>query len=157
MASTTGISVLAIDPGLRTGWAMWSPGKFRAGICDPEDVWDLLDRWTNEWTPVPALGGGVRRRGCLVMESYTITGETARKSQQPWSLELIGCGRMLAGQRGQDFALQAPSAAKKFGTDYKLKLLDMYTPGREDHARDASRHLLLHLVKAGLLDIGGVA
>lgn len=134
--------VLAVDPGLRSGWAMWAGGGlFTCGIEDPDQTMDLMAEWTAAWG----------RRGLLVMEKFTITAQTGRFSPQPEPMELIGVGKYLARVNGCVFTLQTPADAKRFVPDVRLKAVDMYREGREDHARDAARHLVLRLAKEQLI------
>lgn len=135
------VRVLAVDPGLRSGLAYWHEGEFHAEIEDPMDTLDLVWR---------AFAQGV---SYVVVEAYTITAATAQKSQQHWSLELIGAIRWMAHQFERGFVLQKPADAKNFMPDQRLKEIGFYTPGKEDHARDAARHLGLYLAKAGQLKV----
>lgn len=138
-------AILAMDPGLRTGFAFWTPDSFVASITDPEDAWDVLDRWTNRH--------GNTGEALLIVESFTITPETARKSRQYWSLELIGVARFLAATRRITLGLQTPAEAKNFAPDARLKQLGLWTPGKEDHARDATRHLVRALARRRLIHV----
>lgn len=72
--------VLAVDPGLRSGLAWWNGGEaleFCATVCDPMPT-------------ILRVQNSIELIDALVVESYTITAATAQKSQQHWSLELIG-------------------------------------------------------------------
>lgn len=138
--------VLAVDPGLRTGWALWKDGEITGGITDPLETGDFL-KYEIQAAP---LG-----RSEVVCESYTVTAQTAKLSQQYWSLELIGVARWLCHYFGAEFVepLQKPSEAKRFVPDQRLRDLGLWVPGREDHERDARRHLVLRLAKHGLIDV----
>lgn len=131
------------DPGLRSGWATWTAGRngntFACGIADPEELCDIAERWANQHAGKSALMGS---------ESFHITEETAHKDQAAmgWPLELLGVCRYLARRNEITFDTQSPADGKGFGTDYKLRKYGMWTPGPEDHARDASRHLLTALL-----------
>lgn len=138
-------AICAMDPGLRTGFALWTPDSFTALITDPEDSWDVLDRWTN-------THGGTGQ-SLLIVERYTITPETAKKSRQEWSLELIGVARFLAAQRRITYGLQTPAEAKSYCPDARLRQLGMWSPGKEDHHRDATRHLVRALARRRLIQV----
>lgn len=133
--------VLAVDPGLRSGWACWSGGDFQTGICDPME---LLDFCSERMGYQPDL---------LACEAYKITARTAKLSAQNWSLELIGALRWMCHRSSVPFVLQTPAEAKSFVPDQRLRDLGMWTPGKEDHARDATRHLVLALAKRGELAV----
>lgn len=134
--------VLAVDPGLRSGMATWYDGAWAAHTEDPMPCLD--------WADIQINDHGV---DLVVCESYKVTMETAKKSQQLWSLELIGALRWMCHASRTKFELQAPSAAKNFVPDARLRQMEMWTPGKEDHARDATRHLILALAKAGQLKV----
>ena len=87
----------------------------------------------------------------VACESFRITAHTAKLSPAPWSLEIIGALRWLCHRNGIGFTLQTPGDAKRFATDTKLDKLGWARPPGAGHARDAQRHLLLFLVRAGLL------
>lgn len=131
--------VLAVDPGLRSGWALWCPDAldppWEARVYDPMPLLAFTEQ---------ELDHGLN---LVVCEAYRITAATAQKSQQHWSLELIGALRWLAYKAGVEFVLQTPAEAKSFVPDQRLRDLGMWTPGKEDHARDATRHLVLALAK----------
>lgn len=132
-----------LDPGKTTGFS-------------------TLDRWANEFTAVeldfdatcrklltaPSLTDGV----ILGAESFIITVNTAKNSQAPWSLELIGCARMISNlYLGRKLEIQSPAVAKRFSSDARLKYAGFWTPGK-GHANDSSRHLLVYMATHGLLD-----
>lgn len=134
--------ILAVDPGLRSGMATWYDGAWAAHTEDP------MPGLT--WADIQINDHGV---DLVVCESYKVTMETAKKSQQLWSLEIIGAVRWLCHRHGVEFVLQTPAAAKTFCPDARLRQMNMWTPGKEDHARDATRHLILALAKAGQLKV----
>lgn len=88
----------------------------------------------------------------FVVERYIITPATAKMTQQHDALEIIGALKYLARQHDHRIEMQSPSEAKGYSTDTKLKKVGWYNPG-EPHARDASRHVLLYLSKAGIVDL----
>lgn len=138
-------SVLALDPGLRTGWALWHNGEFTCGISDPEDTFDILDRLTN-------LIGEVEG-STVVVEKFTITAATGKKSSigMNWPLELTGVARYFAYRWGLEFVQQTPAQMKQYATRTKLDAYGFWRPGREDHHMDAAGHLLLFLRKHNLI------
>ena len=130
--------VLWLDPGEMTGWALWYTEQqhlFTAEY-DRKNIGTYLERWLS-------TGGGKTVLGC---EKYIITPETARLSQQPASLEVIGIARELANKYPVvEFRCdQSSSTAKTFCTNQMLKAIGWYRVGMR-HANDASRHLFLYL------------
>lgn len=132
-------SVFTLDPGLRSGWAMWESGKFHAGISDPMDMCDQIEMWTNHHAEKPGT--------LMVVEAFVVNAMTHKKDPKSlnWPWELTGVARYMAHRANIHFITQKPSAAMRFAPDEKLKRHGFYTPGKEDHARDASRHLTLVL------------
>jgi hypothetical protein len=140
----------------------------------PRHVWWLdpgkttgfstLDRWTEKFEAVELDFDETCRKlltapqynaeGGLVLgaESFIITVNTAKNSQAPWSLELIGCARMISNLYLQrKLEMQSPAVAKRFSSDARLKHMGYFTRAK-GHANDASRHLLVFLATHGYLD-----
>src|SRR5690606_20118145 len=113
--------VLAADPGLTTGWATmsiwgsWHPSQVSAGQLGA----DMFCDW------VASLPAG----GLWVVESFTITAATARMSQQPTALEVIGVLKFLARRSGCRLEMQRPGDAKMFCTDKQLRKIGLWKPG----------------------------
>jgi hypothetical protein len=85
-------------------------------------------------------------------ERYIISGQTGRLSQAPWPLEQIGALRFMCDRGNVEFHLQNAADAKRFGTDERLNHIGWPKPPRNDHARDAQRHLLLFLANNKFID-----
>lgn len=128
--------ILAVDPGLNTGFATIDLSIGRDSISANQLPADAFCDWVTSLH----LSSGL-----LVVERYTITAQTARKSQQTDALEVIGVLKYLARRKGAQFEMQTPAAAKNFCTDAQIKRLGLWQPGK-DHARDAIRHLVLGIV-----------
>lgn len=143
-------SVLAIDPGLKTGLAWWLDGN-QHGSHEVEyrATGKMVENFLTRY-PLTQI----------VCENFFITRETSKKSQSPWSLKLIGVAEYLADlHQIEDVVLQAPADAKRFSTDARLKALGWYKGSAGEyagHADDASRHLLLYLAKNKLIDLGRI-
>ena len=88
----------------------------------------------------------------VVCERFIISSQTGKFSQAPWSLEQIGVLRFLCDRHDIPFTLQNVSDAKRFATEERLKHIKWKRPKGDGHARDAQRHLLLFLVKNGMID-----
>lgn len=133
--------VLGIDPGKTTGVALYD--LLTEHIDGAELAEDEVGRWLETII--------FQVRPAVVIESFTITQHTARNSQAPWSLEIIGMARHFAAKHGCSFTLQRPADAKAFSTDARLKALGWWRPGK-GHMADAQRHTLLFLAKNGWWD-----
>lgn len=133
------INILAVDPGGTTGWAYWKDGEFTSGE-------------ESDWLYWLCEGGSPFEDIVhhLVIEKYTITAKTAKLSQQTDALRCTGALECHAWAFTQ-VHWQTPAEAKSFSTDFKLKRIGWYRPGK-GHANDAARHLLLLCVRRGLVD-----
>ncbi len=134
--------IIAIDPGKMTGWArLTTPIHFSSG---EEPLYNTLhfihEMMKQDQKPV------------IVCEDFIFTKETLKKSRQLYSTEGLGALRFLCEEYECDFHIQTPAAAKRFSSDDKLKKIGWYQPGKV-HANDAARHLLLHGVENGLVDV----
>ncbi len=144
--------ILSIDPGLATGLSFFS-------IESGEDP-VLLFSWEADFAETQKIVRGLYEKYPTVetvCERFTITVATAKKSQAPFSLEVIGMvkGLMLdAGYDPQRLALQMPSDAKNIFPNPKLKKLGYWHVGEGGHANDSIRHGLLYLVKTGWKPVG---
>ena len=135
-------TIIAVDPGLTTGWAALYPdGEFRSGETKGSypflrTVHGLLSAGAFDWH--------------VVVERYTITPETIKKSRQTEALEIIGALKFFTQHYGAGFSMQSPAEAKSFATDAKLRRVRWFQQGL-GHANDASRHLLCYAVRNGLV------
>jgi hypothetical protein len=131
-------TVLAVDPGLMSGWAYHHEDGHRAGQLEFDEMMGVAEFLEPD---------------VFVCERYTVTAETLRKSRQTTALEIIGCLRWLAHKRGVPFVLQSPADAKRFATNKKLEAAGWLLPSSQDHANDALRHLLLYRVKNKMMEM----
>ena len=138
--------LLAIDPGKMTGMALfsWKNGE------------EPILRWSGEVTE-EQFAEIVRSQLAyptmqVACESFKITVETAKKSQAPFSLELIGvlkqCMRDV-GRSPSEIKMQTPADAKRMFGNPQLKKLGYWHVGGAGHALDAIRHGLLRLTTMG--------
>lgn len=130
-----GEAVLAIDPGLVTGVALWVPGA-EAKFGQIEGQMPFLKQ---------ADEAIFRYRPTIVVESYTITARTTSLSRQYEPLEIIGALRWFSEEYSVPFRMQSPAQAKAFADNGKLESLGWYTATKGGHAADAARHLLTFL------------
>ncbi len=145
------MKVLAVDPGPHVGVATWTD---RAIEDSGYEHARYVEQW-NEFEETPASFYGVADTwvswaDVVVCEDFFISG--ARASEANVTVEMIGVLRYLAALQHKPFITQAPADAKAFSTAAKLKNIGWYKPAPADHARSATRHLLLYLVKHGVID-----
>lgn len=144
--------ILAIDPGKKTGMCVFTivPGQ------EPVLVWSKeLDenefampvRW--ELENFPELE--------VVCERFIINAQTAKKTQAPFSLELIGVLKQClrdVGRSEEDIIFQSPADAMNLFPNPGLKKLGYWHVGGAGHALDSIRHGLLRLAKTGWSPVG---
>lgn len=126
--------VLAVDPGRVTGWASYNTET------GAHTSWEATDLTLDNCLVYSVI----------VCEDYRITDKTAQLTQQTDALEIIGTLKNFCAQHGIKFVLQQPSA-KKFARPNKLQALGWSVATKDNHADDASAHLLRLLVKEKLL------
>jgi hypothetical protein len=125
--------VISIDPGKCTGYCY---GAFKDGELyyypfqfydDVDDLWNRLAQFE------PAH---------IVIEDFQFRkGRTAGVSL--FSVELIGVARLYEARHHRTTLYkQQPAQGKGYYTDATLKSLGLYNRDGNDHARDATRHLL---------------
>jgi len=141
------IAIIAVDPGKRTGVAVWRQDlgidmfEFEVG-----EFFDFIHTWVHN---LHAQGYDIR----IVYEAFIITVNTAKNTQASWSLELIGVLKFLAHRYQLPTTKQAPAVGKTFGTDGKLRYLGWFRKGKgwSGHANDAARHLATYAAQRGLI------
>lgn len=143
--------VLVVDPGPHVGVALYDSesgllnpvpyergranGMFNAFEAEPVLLYQEVEGWIH-WCNV------------LVVEGFRISGPRATSANE--TIEMIGVLRFLAARHGKTFVEQTPTDAMTFVSGDKLKRLGWWTRG-SDHARAASKHLVLYLARAGIL------
>lgn len=143
--------VVVLDPGKTTGVVDWTAGHHAE---PPTVTWAELD-FKGTCDKLLSIAAESVSTGNLdiiiICESFIITQQTAKNTQAPWSLELIGVARMISElYLGKPLILQQPSQAKRFSSDNRLKRMGWFWKGK-GHANDAARHLLLFTATRGLL------
>lgn len=138
---------LAIDPGLATGicCVRWVKGS------EPELVWSAE---LNMSEFAPAVRGVLAKYPDInvICERFVINQQTIKKTQAPYSLELIGIMKQCLEDMGRDrddFKFQAPADAMNLFPNPALKKLGYWHRGGAGHALDAIRHGLLAVTNAG--------
>jgi len=144
------VGVLAVDPGKASGVCVvsWSGDREESPTLE----------YSAEVQP-EEYAGSVRHGISLVAgadtslvacERFTITAQTVRNSQAPYSLEQIGVLKHLCRESGRPvdgIVFQAPVDAKRMFPNEVLKGLGIWHRGGAGHANDAIRHALLALVR----------
>jgi len=140
--------ILAVDPGKATGIAFF---EFDREVGDPV----LLKTWEATFDNFAEVIRQVLYHYPnteVVCERFTITAQTAKNSQAPFSLEHIGILKQIMVDYKHpvdSLIMQTPTDAKNMFDNPKLKKLGYWHRGGAGHALDAIRHGLLHLVKTG--------
>jgi hypothetical protein len=93
----------------------------------------------------------------VVCERFVITSQTAKNSQAPFSLELIGvlkqCVRDI-GRSADSIYFQKPADVMNLFPNASLKKLGYWHKGGKDHANDSIRHALTYLAGNGWMPVG---
>jgi hypothetical protein len=128
--------ILAIDPGLCSGWAILHPLGFLSGEIDGGYI-PLVDE-TNEKLDMFDL---------VVVEEYVVDSGTSKKTRSYEAFYAIGTLQWLCHVNNIPFVI-SPRTAKSFDKNGdKLKRLGWWRPGHGGHANDAARHLLSEAIK----------
>jgi hypothetical protein len=138
------VRIVALDPGGTTGiatyddvngqgeeWAIWQLG--------PEEHHAALWRYLSN-SFMPFSGNQV-----IVCESFEFRQNRQRDNINLMSREYIGVVKLFSETHGIPVVFQTAGAGKGFVSDEKLKIMDMWVPGKK-HAMDARRHLIYYMV-----------
>lgn len=138
--------IIAIDPGLKTGICRFDWD----GENEPVLVWSKeIDM--HELAPIIREELASYDDLEFAVERFTINAQTAKKTQAPYSLELIGvikqCIRDVNRDPDTDMTLQQPADAMNMFPNAALKKLEYWHRGGAGHALDSIRHGLLYMVR----------
>lgn len=148
------MKVLSVDPGGTTGFAYWEslwPDEEDSADREVFRAWDEPDYFEAIETVRQEILSGC---DIVVCESFQISMNTLKKSTAGSlaTIRMMGAIEWICHCRNVPFELQSPSDARTFDDKGdKLRLLGWWTKG-SDHARSATKHLLLYLVKTKLVD-----
>lgn len=121
------MSILALDPGLTTGFCGNFDGRIVHGQVPPQDIWRTLHSFAPKQLIVEAFIWQPRHK--VDLTPVEVIGRIREWSEQA-NIPII-----------QEFTL---SIVKHFFPDERLKEMDAFFPG-ERHANDAARHLLYYM------------
>lgn len=141
MVDDSPAAVVWLDPGLLTGWAIWTDDhQFTSGQLGFEDLGFFLEADAEQLGPDMAIG----------WEQYIVTQGGGKAGTPKHSLKVIGMVEWLCLRHGVNVLASQPSASRKLGGDLQLKRLGWYRAGKR-HANDAASHLLSWLIREGTL------
>lgn len=143
---------LAVDPGKISGIALLSWTKQDSDLpkleasyeVDDEEFSQVINQHLENWHQKEIF--------FVVCERFTITAQTVKNSQAPYSLEQIGVLKHLcrvAEYNINNISFQPPVDAKNMFPNEALKKIGTWHKGGEGHANDAIRHALLKMTKSG--------
>lgn len=152
---TNSIYVLSVDPGKLSGISLisWQKGE------EPKIMWSLE---TDEKEFPKKIRNALvqasfdKKELKVVCERFIINAATAKKSQAPYSLELIGMLKLILMDNEMDpesINFQSPADAKSMFPNEKLKKLGIWHVGGDGHALDSLRHALVFLAKSGWIPL----
>jgi RNAse (barnase) inhibitor barstar len=122
------MTLIALDPGVTTGYVIEQTDVLEHGQCKPDAVWDLLDDLT--------------RPLVIVCESFQYRRQQLNAVLTP--VEVIGVVKEYVRQHPDvELHFQTPAMAKSYWNDQRLKMYGLWFTG-EQHARDAARHILYY-------------
>jgi hypothetical protein len=147
--STPSRIILCLDPGLTSGVAQINLyGETPTLVTSAELGVDETEEWLARHTRMDGHAPGFE----MVAETFIITVETAKKSQSPWSLRLLGSAHYIWRTHSgptSTWTEQKPSEAKRLVTNDILKHAGLWHRGGEGHANDAIRHGVYRLITTG--------
>jgi hypothetical protein len=135
------VFIVAIDPGLGTGISTyntitgeWTTRETFGFEAAADNIFWLIDDDHYETE--------------VVCENFIVTGATAKKTQQPEPLMLIGVAKWITLAMQHKFTLQQP-AERKAG-EKLLKKLGWYVKTKDGHSNSASGHLVTYCLRNNL-------
>lgn len=142
--------ILAVDPGLMTGIALFLIEEGTVTLVWSQEVGEIpIDFLIEE--VIEEYKDNLE----VVFERFVIGPKTPNS---PWSLEKIGVIKFLCRKHSVKYTIQTPGQAKNFVTNKRLKNIKIWHKGGKGHALDALRHGVLYLVQnfkwrpVGLID-----
>jgi len=131
---------IGVDPGLVTGIAVYEAGiRFTSYELSRGQIMGFMRQITRE--------GDV-----VVVERYTISAQTIKKTRQNDAMQITGAVIELCRERQAHFIMQEPAPAKRIGTNDVLKSLKWYRITKDNHANDAACLVLMGLLKTNRME-----
>jgi len=145
-------TILAIDPGLATGIAVVTQKNGNLSIWSARELDPIkTGAYAQAMLSDPFVLGASDLE--IVIERFTITAATAKNSQAPWSLEVIGMIKWLVHDElnwdPDTIIMQGPAEAKRLITNDILKKHGLWHKGGQGHANDAIRHAVYRYARLG--------
>lgn len=143
--------IYALDPGLKTGACVFTleeGGEPELVWHAEQDVHEVIPTLRSIMNAYPTLE--------VVVEQFVITSQTAKKSPQGWSLEIIGTVKQTMrdfGRSEKDIYFQKPADVMNLFPNTALKKLGYWHKGGKDHANDAIRHGLSYMAGNGWMPV----
>lgn len=134
-------TVVWVDPGLKTGIAVYKRDTQKVTVIETT----LETTWMTMRDLVPP-GPGV----AIGWEHFYITAKTAKLTQAPWSLEIIGICRGWAFQKEWDILPAAAPSDRHLGAVKFVDALGWCPRGMRDDGMSACQHLLAWLLRTQL-------
>ena len=137
------ISLLAVDPGVDTGWAMRNVDEgWVTGVIGPHRG------WADEWRTADALMELANRCEYVVFEDFILYDGHAKNSDRDGlsPVRVTAAFFTLVQERGRKFNIlpfQMASEVMTTLSDQRLASLDYEVRGKTDHEKDALRHLIM--------------
>ena len=140
--------IFAVDPGLITGWAVWDVQAEQPPVAGQL----ALEEFEDKAADIIAHGSPEAH---LVVERYTVTSATAKKSPQPEALLITGALEYIARVgRGWGWSRQQPDEVMHLVPDWRLRRLGWYIKGAAGiHANDALRHVAFYASRRSWLEL----
>ena len=143
--------VISVDPGKVSGFAIisWTGKDSDLPLLERSSELEVQDFATEVKVALTMLKS---HNLAVVCERFTITAQTTKNSQAPYSLEQIGVLKHLCRELDYDpenIIFQSPVDAKNMFPNPALKKIGTWHVGGAGHAQDAIRHALLCLTKTG--------
>lgn len=123
-------SILAIDPGITTGYAMLTNDDFTS--------WQSKDTEYDLYMTLNLYDPDI-----IVCENFVF--RQAKTKIELFPVQLIGVVNLFREVTDAEVIMQTPAQAKGFVKDRHLKALHFWNPKYTNHPNDAARHLVFYL------------
>lgn len=139
--------VIAVDPGLVTGYSTWSAEKGFLADSSGQMDWIDFEHWLWEQGRLIHEAG---KTLWVQWEKFSITARTVRTAVQYESLYVNGMILFMCKHFGFEQGSSQPEQVMRIFSDTALKALGWYLDGL-GHQHDSARHLGLVLLQRGVI------